>query len=452
MKKALIVLSVTILSVGLSAQQRTPRAVVSDLEALIAELKTVLPSAPDPVIQVPADGNLQTYLNDAGGKTLWLAAGATYTGGFTVPSHVKIWGEGAHLVGVGKPALRVPAGVTDVVVENLRGTSNWASVFAVGDNADRDPALVPRHITFRNVHVPTHRGRRGFELHGADIRLLGSSTRDVWGPALCDSQGVWINNGPGPYLISGGHYEGGSENIMVGGAPTGIPGLIPADITVEDATLQKPASWRTDGINRCVKTIFELKTGERVTLRRVTLDGAWRAAQDGWALTFTPRSGGAIRDVLIEQVVVTNAEGAINVMGENNAPPATPFRTTGIRVWDSVFQVAHTGGRGLYALMTRGVGTFDSSNVVFVGTGNALITVGDAIPVERLSYVGGFATVGQYGLFVAAKGSVGEKSITGNTFSGISAGAPAAFRSQFAENKFVERSELDALIAPKLRN
>jgi hypothetical protein len=468
MKEPLLVLSAAALcSVGLSAQQRTPAVVVTEIEALVVtELEAMLPveQKPDavPVVQVPVDGDLQSVLNAVTAPTIVrLSPGATYTGGFVAPSNVTIWGEGAHLVGVGKAALRVRPGTTDVIVKDLIGTSNYSSVFQVGANDNADPMLSPKRITLQNVRVPTHRGQRGIELHGEHITVLDPEVLDTWSSAGAESQGIWINNGAGPYTIRGGHIEAGSINILVGGANTGIPGLIPADITVEDLSLEKPLVWMKDGVLRGGKNLFELKTGERVRVRNVRMSGSYVDAQVGYAIMLTPRSKGGVRDVSFENITISNVAGCIRITGHNDhhlVDAAAPFTTTGIVfrnttcVADKTLKVPGRGdGTGRLLELLHAVGTVRLDHVVFTGNGTSIINVGSGEVGESLTLTNSVGTVGQYGIFLQSKAGMSTMTVTGNTFSGLTAAAPTAFRTAYPANTFVRRPELDVLVAARLQ-
>jgi hypothetical protein len=432
---------------------------LDELEALIhsdvavrfqAYRDSVRPEPPDGGTEVPAGGDLQAALDQGG--AIGLAAGATYSGNFRVTqSDTTLAGRGAQLVGQGGAALRIPPGVSRVRVTDLVArTTNYSSVVAVGDNTLTDASQVPTDIRLTGVVVPSHRGRRGFELHAADVRLIHCTARDIWDPALGDSQGVWINNGPGPYLVSGGYYEAASENLMVGGSTCGIAGLIPADITIEDLTLAKPLAWQSDGIKRAVKNLLELKTGTRVRVQRVRLSGCWADAQPGYAIVITPRNAGAVTEVVFDAVHLTEAGAAFNISGHDDAgKPPTPELTRDVVVQRSTFQVsaATYGGRGSLAQLLHGVASLTFEDVTFTGDGTAFILGGDAEPLGSIGMTASYAVVQKYGFKLATNGTVAETVFSGNTFSEP---YPAAFPGSYPENTYVDRATFDALIADRL--
>lgn len=290
-------------------------ALDTQLQAIIASL----PADPPAVVLVQAGGNLQAAL-DAGG-VIQLVDGATYAGNFLVhvPGTRLSAPTNAFIVGAdGAPALFVPPGATDIQISNLTCTTAWdQSVVMIGNN---DPtqiqaAQAPTKIVLTNIQVPTHRGKRAFYLNCGDTQLLNCGCLDVYDPSAQDSQGICILNAPGPILVSGGTYVAASENILVGGDTVAIPGVVPTGLTFENLTLSKPAAWRTTPPPGGVKNNFELKNGTNVILKQSTLDGCWASAQAGFSVQLTPRNGGTIANVLLQDVVIQNVDHGLNLLG-----------------------------------------------------------------------------------------------------------------------------------------
>lgn len=291
--------------------------------SLATGLRATLPAAPvtpaAPVAKVAASGDLQAALN-AGG-TIELEDGATFSGNYTV----KVSGTrlsaptNATIVGAdGAPAIFIPPGVNDVQIANLTCTTAWdQSVVMVGndDSTQTTVAQAPTKIVLTNIQVPTHRGKRAFYLNSGDTQLINCGCLDVYDPSTQDSQGIGILNAPGPILVSGGTFVAASENILVGGDVTAIPGVVPTGLTFENLTLSKPAAWRTTPPPGGIKNNFELKNGVNVVLKNSTLDGCWKSAQAGFSVQLTPRNGGTIANVLIQDVVIQNVDHGINMLG-----------------------------------------------------------------------------------------------------------------------------------------
>jgi hypothetical protein len=438
----------------------TTDQLLANVEACIAQYRAELgaPPAPPPPTQfrlVQPTENLQLALNTAT-MPIHLVAGATYPG-VTLPSGTRLYGNGANVVGVGVPALYAPPFTSNVYAEGLTCTSNQSSVVKLGDTSSTTQgtlALVPTGITLSNISVPTHRGKRAFEVH-AVATLINCSALDVYDPTLADSQGVWIHNTPGPVSILGGTFVAGSENIMIGGDSIKIPGNVPTDILIDGVTLRKPLTWQTDGVNRAVKNLFEVKAGRRVRLLNSALDGSWTASQTGWAIVITPKNANLVDDVLIEDCTVRNAAGLVQLMGlDYNS--VTPQATRGVVLRNVNFTISralfanNSSSMGCLTTMTGGMkdvrfenctGTMDGQQMVFSDTS---ATYGQQGPV---TITGCTTQTGQYGLkadgvnygsaLPAGSVYIGQElligAITGNTFTG----APSQFRTNFPANTYV---------------
>jgi hypothetical protein len=459
----LIVLGLT---APLAAQQVT---LTDDVRALLQQivnsgieaqrLLTLYPPPPPPPPPDPWDS--APVMTDSAALTAALAANtplikldpavAYEAARFTVPSGTSIRCYGARVRGTSGPAFYVPPGASNVLIEGAIASASYSSVIAVGDNATTDLALVPDNITLTNVSVPTHRGKRAFEIHGKNVVINNPFVDDTFEPAGFDSQGIWINNTPGPVTVNGGIISAGSENIMVGGAATGIAGLIPADLLFDGVTLYRPLSWRTDGIRRYVKNLFELKTGERVTVRNVIKDGNWTdAGQQAYAVQITPRNGGGIRDILFENVTIRNTGGGFNILGDNSVEPYAPFKTTGIRVVNSNILASKTdfGGFGYLAMLTGGPGTLEITGTRFVGDNyyGVTTTVGDQKVVQSIRLLNNQIMAPYYTsviLPISTPGSNGldtwvmDYAVTGNRI----ANSSSACRTKFPDNTYVTAAE-----------
>lgn len=267
-------------------------------------------------------GNLQAAL-DAGG-IIQLVDGSTFSGNFVVhvPGTRLSAPTNATIVGAdGAPAILIPPGTGDIQIANLTCTSAWnQSVVQVGNNdaTQTQASQAPTKIILTNIQVPTHRGKRAFYLNCGDTQLINCGCLDVYDPSAQDSQGIGILNATGPILVSGGTYVAASENILVGGDTVSIPGVVPTGLTFEDLTLSKPAAWQTTPPPGGIKNNFELKNGVNVVLKRSTLDGCWVSAQAGFSIQLTPRNGGTIGNVLIQDVVVQNVQHGINMLGQDD--------------------------------------------------------------------------------------------------------------------------------------
>jgi hypothetical protein len=271
---------------------------------------------------VRAGESLQAAL-DVGGPIQLEAA--TYEGNFVAMKPTSVVGvAGTELRGAAAaPVFTVPPGARKIALATCVATTPGdGSAIQIGTADDTQKTLdaVPAGITLTRVLVPRHRGKRAFEINGADVLLTSCGCTDVYDPAGRDSQGIWIGNTPGWVTVQGGLYEAGSENVLVGGAGfvMPIPGLVQRNLAFLDLTLAKPLSWREDGIKRKVKCLLELKSGLGVTVSKVRMSGCWSDAQVGYAVQVTPRDGGVIGAVVFDDVTLEKAGSFLNVLGQDD--------------------------------------------------------------------------------------------------------------------------------------
>ncbi len=209
----------------------------------------------------------------------------------------------------------------------------------VGANTITTFDELPRDVTLERVTAEAgpNGGHRGFGLHGIDIKLIDCRATGFWENGR-DSQAIWINNGPGPYLVDGGYFEASGENIMVGGALFGIldPNVIPSDITIRNAHLKKPLEWKGgNGAPKrgTVKNLFELKVGRRVLVENCVLENNWKDGQAGSAILIKADNQEGLtpwvvtRDVTFRGNVIRNSPDSyvVNIRGIH---PTLPTRRT----------------------------------------------------------------------------------------------------------------------------
>lgn len=342
---------------SIQVQAETLRQSASEALALVPE--------PEPVQVIVNQGDdLQAAL-DRGGI---IVANGTFEGAFVMRSNTWLLGANASLIGpYYAPALDIPTGTSNVRATLLSAVSAWDdSAVRVGDNVFSDPALSPDDVEL-SITVPTHRGKRAFYINGKNVRLIDCVARDTYDPAGRDSQGVLIHNAVGPVTIRGGLYEAGSENFLIGGAPTGIPDVQPSDILVEDVVFSRPVSWKTDGVARKVKCLFELKAGKNVTVRRCVMDGCWVNGQVGWAIMLTPRDGKLIENLLMEDITIRNAGGAICMQGIDDVAEGPVMNNLTFRRVDAVVKSGDGWGTGRFAQWANGPRDVVFENCTFDG-------------------------------------------------------------------------------------
>jgi hypothetical protein len=164
-----------------------------------------------------------------------------------------------------------------------------------------------------------------------------------------DAQAISCINGPGQFKIINNYLEASGENILIGGAPPSIPGLVPSDIEIRRNYFYKPGSWRVDdpsyaGKHWTIKNLFELKTGKRVWLDGNVLGHCWAdlpIGQSGYAILLTVRTEGGnapqadVSDVLITNNIIRNVGAGIAISGSDDG---VGIRSSRIRVSNNLFE------------------------------------------------------------------------------------------------------------------
>jgi hypothetical protein len=467
---SMFVLALMLVATGLLYSHAGPRnaeATAADVaDAPAGELNADLQGT-----TVPPDGNLQAALNRGG--VIRLTAGATYTGSFVLKSKTTLYAEGAQFKMVPTaPVLSIEPGTTDVYVSGFTFAGADTTFFnqqviRIGRADGRQTTVdrAPARITFIGAKIPAYRGKRAIEVNGSQVTIKDSVINDVYDPAAHDSQAIGIINAPcNPCVIEGNDLSAGSENIMVGGGVTAIPGLIPTDIRITNNKIWRPLSWQTDGINRAVKNLIELKSGIKVAITHNVLDGSWRAAQDGYCMVITPRAKGEIHDVLIEDNTCDHVGAGFNIAGFDEKL-LTANATSGIVVRRLRLNADHRtyGGRGILALITLGPRDVTFEDVTALTTGGCIVLVDNkakhitadgtyapAPSMAALTITNSRLVAGTYGLIIGSAttstlntGVIDTITITGNTI----AGGNGWLKKYFPQNTYVTRDKLNALVA-----
>jgi len=340
------------------------------------------------------------------------------------------------------PALEVPVDVDGIEIGALAIVATaYGSALRIGRNDDKQTTVdqAPRGITLRGVSSMGHRGKRAFEINGADVTLVDCDVRDCYDPDNQDSQAIWIGNAPGPVVVEGGYFEAASECLMVGGDAMKIPGCRPTGITIRNAMFAKPMAWRTAGIP--VKNLLELKDGHDVLIENCTLAQCWQSAQDGYAFMFTPTRGGSVRNVVVQNCHVQDVGGIVNITGVDADDRSLPRTQVAIVGGEYHTNKAEFGGSGRFCLIGRGPESFIVEDALIRHDGSSFIDVGDDDPVDLLRVVNCDWNYGSYGIRIGganhgdnASGQIRELVITGNTISG----AHSQFRDRYPDNTYVD--------------
>jgi hypothetical protein len=229
-------------------------------------------------IVVAAGGKLQTALDAAKpGDVIMLAAGATFTGNFTLPAKI---GTGVITLRSSAPDSALPgpgvrmtpayaALLPKIVSTNslaalrtLAGAHHWRLQFLefpwtllgygemlrIGEGGAPQISLaqVPYEIEVDRVYVhgsPLYGQKRGIALNGRSITIRNSYISEIKAVGF-DAQAIGGWNGPGPFTIENNYLEGAGENFLLGGSDPAIPGLVTEYLVFRYNYVTKPLSWR----------------------------------------------------------------------------------------------------------------------------------------------------------------------------------------------------------------
>lgn len=398
---------------------------------------------PPPTQSINVDSAEELHAALAEGGNIIINAGLTMKGNFKFSKPAIVKGmENVGLIGDGRPALDVPINVHDTGFENVQlAVTRYEVVCLLGRNelTQTDLSVVPTKIKIDKLFISGHRGKRGVEINAKDVVIANSTIKDLYDPEKLDSQCILIMNTPGNIVVSNCHLEGAVENLMVGGDSMKLTGDVhPTNILVENCMFTKDLAWKGNTAIP-VKNLFELKDGHNVTVRNCKFSNSWKSAQDGYCFTFTPRRGGTLRNVLIENCEVENVGAICNITGFDDPYPNLPLTQLKFKGGKYRTNSAEMGGTGRFGMVTNGAEYVIIDGIDCEHTGNSFFGVEDKDPVGQLHIVNSRWNYGTYGIRIGGYsdgdnqlGIVKDLKIEGNTI----LGAKAAFKARYPNNTY----------------
>jgi putative Ig domain-containing protein len=326
-------------------------------------IDTTMPDTSAYTVTTVANGaSLQSAIDAAScGTVLRLAAGATYTGNFSLPakscdaSHWIIIRSDVPDNSLPPQGTRMtPAMVTAANLAKITTTNSNAAITASGNSAhywffaleiavDTSVAQNFGLITFGGgshdltidrcyVHGNSTGNdiRRGVTVNGATIAVVDSYIANFHTDTT-DAQGIEGWSGAGPFKIVNNHIEGAAQCVMFGGGDPSTANLVPSDIEIRYNHLIIPLAWR--GLSGyLVKHPFELKNAQRVLVEGNIMENSWggQGVSNGTAMVFTPRNQGGncpwctVQDVTIRYNIIRHAGEGFNINGEDDIHPSLP--------------------------------------------------------------------------------------------------------------------------------
>lgn len=304
-------------------------------------------------------------------------------------------------------------------------------------SAQNTPELAPKNIVIEDINVPQHRGKRIIEINSAKTIVRRCQLLDVQADGQ-DAQAIAVLNSPGDIEISDNWLQADSENFMVGGDTMKMPEVRPTNIRVLRNLFDKPLIWKEQGV--AVKNLLELKDGHQVLIQDNTFRNCWAGGQSGYCFMFTPSNGASLRNIRVVNADVANVGGIVNIAGVDGS--GINKERTQVRFDGGLYRTnkAEMGGRGDFALITRGAEYLDIFDCDIRIDGTILVQVGDTAPVDRIQIENCRFNTGKYGITIHGQhygnnpeGIVRNLIVRNNTIMG----ANAIFKKNFPENIYV---------------
>lgn len=300
-------------------------------------------------------------------------------------------------------------------------------------------ALVPKNVLIEDIEISGVRDKRAIEVNFAKGVIRNCKITDVYHPNKQDSQAIWVGNTIGDLEISDNHLQAASENILIGGDTMKIPNTRPTNIRILRNLLDKKMEWKDDPAIP-VKNLLECKDGHSVWIEDLVARNCWQSGQGGYCFMFTPANGASLRDINVVRANVSNVAGIVNITG-NDATGVNKVRTQ-VRFDGGIYTTnkAEMGGRGDFALITRGPEYLDVFNCNIEIDGTTFIYVGDDKQIERIQVENCRFNAGKYGINIAGRmngdnslGIVKSLIIRNNTI----LGASSKFKDNFPDNTYI---------------
>ena len=433
----------------------TPDAVAQTSPGLPqVSVDTTFPVQTGLTIDVAAGGDLQGALDKAQpGDTVRLAAGATFSGSFTLPAKT---GTGWIVIRTSAPDTSLPpqrtrispsyaaimpkviASSSSPAIQTAPGAHNYRlvglelsvaaglsinyGVVALGDGSSlqNTSSQVPYALVLDRVYIHGLTNadvRRGVGLNSGSAAIIDSYISEIHEQGA-DTQAIGGWNGPGPYKIANNYLEAAGENILFGGADPSIANLVPSDIEIRGNYVNKQVAWM--GGVWSVKNLLELKNAQRVLVDGNIFEHNWLASQNGFSILFTVRNQNGtapwsvVQDITFTHNIVRHVASGVNLLGYDS--PNVSQQTKRILIKDNLFDdvngAAWGGGAGrLFQPLS------DTANVTI--DHNTGFQTGDAIGADGAAstgfvYTSNLTPNNQYG--VGGTGTYGNPILTLSTF------------------------------------
>src|SRR5437588_11795509 len=318
-------------------------------------------------IAVPAGGDFQAALNSANpGDTIQLAAGASYTGPFTLPNKAGagwIYIQSSALSSLPVPGNRISPALAGLMPKILASgsaaiqTASGAHQYRfIGIEFAPTPGLVsgpqyspvhlgsgetsapapPTNLIFDRCYMhgdPAAGAQRGILMDSASTAVIDSYLSD-FKLTTGDALAIESQNGPGPFRIVNNYLEGAATGVGFGGWIPTISNLVASDIEIRGNYFARPLSWRVGdpayaGTPWVVKNFLELTNAQRVLVDGNIFESNWKGGnQNGFALSLTPADQNGsmpwatVQDITFTHNIVRHSTAGVHMRGWDTLSPS----------------------------------------------------------------------------------------------------------------------------------
>ncbi len=278
----------------------------------------------------------------------------------------------------------------------------------------QNAANIPHHFIFDRCYIHHDDGasfiQRGIGLNNDTTSILNSYLAGFVQVGV-ETQAILGYNGTGNYSIKNNYVEGGSENIMFGGAAATIDGLIIKNIEIRGNYLYKQRAWRNTG--SVIKNLFELKTGQQVVVDGNIMENCWADGQYGYAVLFTSRTEAgtqlwiSVADVQFTNNIVQHVGGGLSIQlkdADSTSNYPTAAQGHNINIADNLFLDLNFtdggGSGGRLLLIARSVDVYVNHNTVLnEGSIGTLVGYGQNDPMTGFRFTNNIVSHGDYGFY-----------------------------------------------------
>lgn len=311
------------------------------------------------------DSSVQGMINSANcGDIITLEAGKTYVENITLPvkqctGFITIQSSRASELPEGKrvtpaqapllawlqsnvnaePVIKTAPGAHHYKFIGIRASTINEGVFVYdvvrlggGRDTQKTVAEAPHHIDIDRSYIhgwPTQDVLRGVAANCGECSVTNSHIDDIHWVGI-EAQAIDAWNGPGPFRFNNNFLAAAGQSIMIGGADSAIPELMPANGEIRRNHMFKPLAWKAGhptyaGKHWTVKNGLEFKVGINWVVDGNVIENVWVDAQDGSIVLLTVRNQecsapwSTIQNVTITNNLIIGADGAaLNLLGEDN--------------------------------------------------------------------------------------------------------------------------------------